>query len=387
MGRGYLTVSVRRKMGYPMKGYVPVGIRQPMSANKNKLISNSEIDNPDDNVQLKNNIDAILAGDLNESDALALNESDSNENLQEETSKAVDDYKKVDFAKIPYIWPNDKIITPTDDSPVKPEFDKIDKKFDEIANKVLNPRLYDFNQYSYNHKDFGYQQGTWAQAVPTEKLAKQLNELKGTVNDYLIKNIDELHQLEGFKPEKYVERYGKMIPLSVINKPYVSIPEQNLDRIQRLANETAYNFSVKKLNELKELNGDGKWVVRMSAPRDSDWGYAYGRAHLNFVPNTTKDNRKFLKDISNVKEYNQMPKYNFVHGRYEYMADFYRMLRKNPNNEQFANKLGNIERVALKASATFRQIEYLQNEMYKRTPKKDGSTNPEYFNQIINTKD
>ena len=371
MGRGYLTVSVRRKMGYPMRGYVPVGIRQPMSANENELISDSEIDNPDDNVQLKNNIDAILAGDLNESEALALDEGDyekTNENLQERTGKAVDDYKKVDFAKIPYIWPNEKIITPADDSPVKSEFDKIDKKFDEIANKVLNPRLYDFNQYSYNHKDFGYQQGTWAQAVPTEKLAKQLNELKSTVNDYLIKNIDELHKSEGFKPKQYV-------------------PIDNLDGIQRIAKETAYNFSIKKLKELKELNGDGKWVVRMAAPRDSDWGYAYGRAHLNFVPNKTNDNRKFLKEISNVQKYNQMPKYNFVRGRYEYMADFYRTLRKNPNNEQFANKLGNIERVALKASATFRQIEYLQNEMYKRTPKKDGSSNPEYFNQIINTKD
>lgn len=41
MGRGYLTVAVRQKMGYPLRGYVPMGIRQPMSANSN--ISNEKM--------------------------------------------------------------------------------------------------------------------------------------------------------------------------------------------------------------------------------------------------------------------------------------------------------------------------------------------------------
>jgi hypothetical protein len=41
MGRGYLTVAIRQKMGYPLRGYVPMGIRQPMSANSN--ISNEKI--------------------------------------------------------------------------------------------------------------------------------------------------------------------------------------------------------------------------------------------------------------------------------------------------------------------------------------------------------
>jgi len=35
MGRGYITVAIRRRMGYPMKGYVRVGDRKPMSANQN----------------------------------------------------------------------------------------------------------------------------------------------------------------------------------------------------------------------------------------------------------------------------------------------------------------------------------------------------------------
>jgi hypothetical protein len=37
MGRGYLTVAVRRTMGYPMKGYIPMSTRQPISANENEL--------------------------------------------------------------------------------------------------------------------------------------------------------------------------------------------------------------------------------------------------------------------------------------------------------------------------------------------------------------
>jgi len=34
MGRGYVTAAVRRTMGYPAKGYVPMGIRKTMSANQ-----------------------------------------------------------------------------------------------------------------------------------------------------------------------------------------------------------------------------------------------------------------------------------------------------------------------------------------------------------------
>jgi len=41
MGRGYLTVAIRQKMGYPLRGYVPINIRQPMSANSN--ISNEKM--------------------------------------------------------------------------------------------------------------------------------------------------------------------------------------------------------------------------------------------------------------------------------------------------------------------------------------------------------
>ena len=37
MGRGSLTIAIRRKMNYPIKGYVPMGIRQPMSANETEL--------------------------------------------------------------------------------------------------------------------------------------------------------------------------------------------------------------------------------------------------------------------------------------------------------------------------------------------------------------
>ena len=39
MGRGYITAAVRRKMNYPMRGYVPVAIRQPMLAMQNKPIA------------------------------------------------------------------------------------------------------------------------------------------------------------------------------------------------------------------------------------------------------------------------------------------------------------------------------------------------------------
>lgn len=41
MGRGYVTIAIRRKMGYPLKGYVPMNIRQSMSANENKSIVNT----------------------------------------------------------------------------------------------------------------------------------------------------------------------------------------------------------------------------------------------------------------------------------------------------------------------------------------------------------
>jgi hypothetical protein len=34
MGRGYVTAAVRRTMGYPMRGYIPMNIRQPISANQ-----------------------------------------------------------------------------------------------------------------------------------------------------------------------------------------------------------------------------------------------------------------------------------------------------------------------------------------------------------------
>jgi len=44
MGRGYITVAIRRKMGYPMRGYVPVNIRQPISANENNSIDASSLD-------------------------------------------------------------------------------------------------------------------------------------------------------------------------------------------------------------------------------------------------------------------------------------------------------------------------------------------------------
>lgn len=40
MGRGYVTAAIRRTMGYPMRGYVPMGIRQPMSANQNESLEN-----------------------------------------------------------------------------------------------------------------------------------------------------------------------------------------------------------------------------------------------------------------------------------------------------------------------------------------------------------
>jgi hypothetical protein len=43
MGRGYVTVAIRRTMGYPMKGYVPMSVRKPMSAMQNKPIANSSI--------------------------------------------------------------------------------------------------------------------------------------------------------------------------------------------------------------------------------------------------------------------------------------------------------------------------------------------------------
>ena len=43
MGRGYLTAAIRQKMGYPMKGYVPMSIRQPMSANET---TDSDISSP-----------------------------------------------------------------------------------------------------------------------------------------------------------------------------------------------------------------------------------------------------------------------------------------------------------------------------------------------------
>jgi hypothetical protein len=39
MGRGYITAAVRRTMGYPMKGYVRVDLRKPMSAMQNKPIA------------------------------------------------------------------------------------------------------------------------------------------------------------------------------------------------------------------------------------------------------------------------------------------------------------------------------------------------------------
>jgi hypothetical protein len=34
MGRGYVTAAIRRTMGYPAKGYVPMSVRKPMSANQ-----------------------------------------------------------------------------------------------------------------------------------------------------------------------------------------------------------------------------------------------------------------------------------------------------------------------------------------------------------------
>lgn len=40
MGRGYLTAAVRRAMGYPAKGYVPMSVRRTMSANQNELPMN-----------------------------------------------------------------------------------------------------------------------------------------------------------------------------------------------------------------------------------------------------------------------------------------------------------------------------------------------------------
>ena len=41
MGRGYVTIAIRRKMGYPLKGYVPMNIRQSMSANENESLVNT----------------------------------------------------------------------------------------------------------------------------------------------------------------------------------------------------------------------------------------------------------------------------------------------------------------------------------------------------------
>lgn len=55
MGRGYLTVAIRRKMNYPLKGYVPMSVRQSMSANENifreksklNVYSENDLYNPD----------------------------------------------------------------------------------------------------------------------------------------------------------------------------------------------------------------------------------------------------------------------------------------------------------------------------------------------------
>jgi actin-related protein len=52
MGRGYLTVAIRRTMGYPMRGYVPMNIRQSVSANENEsLVNTIKIDDDDLNNQ------------------------------------------------------------------------------------------------------------------------------------------------------------------------------------------------------------------------------------------------------------------------------------------------------------------------------------------------
>jgi hypothetical protein len=44
MGRGYVTVAIRRTMGYPAKGYVPMRIRKPMSANQNNMNTQQKFD-------------------------------------------------------------------------------------------------------------------------------------------------------------------------------------------------------------------------------------------------------------------------------------------------------------------------------------------------------
>jgi len=56
MGRGYLTVAIRRKMNYPMRGYVPVSIRQSMSANEGDAIDSLPLDS--------NSISAVSGDDI-----------------------------------------------------------------------------------------------------------------------------------------------------------------------------------------------------------------------------------------------------------------------------------------------------------------------------------
>ena len=365
------------------RGYIAVALRRTMSANQTEInledlnIDDVTIDDPEAEKVLNDFLNDLspkdksdFLYDLNELEddtALDVIEEKIKNKNDETDEKLQKDYSNIDFNKIKGIWPDNKIIVTDKNSPLKSKFENLDKQFNNMANDIVNPLSYDFNQYSYKHPE--YEGLIWAQAVLNDKLESKINKLKNNANDYLINKIDSIVE----KSKKNNEK---------LNNSYTN------QQIQEMSN-------YKEI--LSKLNNDGKFYINIGSPDRQDWNHpvfswgvlsSRGRVeNLTFIPNDKSSNIDLLNNLSSPKKYNYGMGHYSLTKEYDRVAFTFNKISKLKGFEKVKKDLNNVQDMALKMHAITRQIEYVQNDMYKKVSNNnEKNLNPDYLNQIINTK-